>query len=180
MNFCNKNVFFSKKYAIFIYVNVSEGSFDLFAQFQAPFYEFNEINWDNRNRKERFWCIRSLFRSLSFQLVKYCRPPIEGDFPFIGVEEFFIPFERVEKKDSSFDEPFLYLVMRFARGYKKRTSFSASSFIPFKRLKKRAQLALSSFYTPKRFRTAVAGMKIPSPGPLDDRGVLCEDKYRIL
>ena len=35
-------------------------------------------------------------------------------------------------------------------------------------------------YTPKRFRTAVAGMKIPSPGPLDDRGVLCEDKYRIL
>ena len=23
-------------------------------------------------------------------------------------------------------------------------------------------------------------MKIPSPGPLDDRGVLCEDKYRIL
>lgn len=44
MNFCNKNVFFSKKYAIFIYVNVSEGSFDLFAQFQAPFYEFNEIN----------------------------------------------------------------------------------------------------------------------------------------
>ena len=58
---------------------------------------------------------------------------------------------------------FLYPVTRFARGYKKRT-----------------QLALSSFYTPKRFRTAVAGMKIPSPGPLDDRGVLCGDKYRIL
>ena len=52
---------------------------------------------------------------------------------------------------------------RFARGYKKRTCLSTSPF-----------------YTPKRFRTAVAGMKIPSPGPLDDRGVLCEDKYRIL
>ena len=35
----------------------------------------------------------------------------------------------------------------------------------------------SPFYTPKRFRTAVAGMKIPSPGPLDDRGVLCRAKY---
>ena len=38
-------------------------------------------------------------------------------------------------------------------------------------------------YTPKRFRTAVAGMKIPSPGPLDDRGVLCApniDVYRKL
>ena len=46
--------------------------------------------------------------------------------------------------------------------------------------KKRTCLSTSPFYTPKRFRTAVAGMKIPSPGPLDDRGVLCEDKYRIL
>ena len=31
LNFCNKNVFFLKNYAIFIYVNVSEGSFGLFA-----------------------------------------------------------------------------------------------------------------------------------------------------
>ena len=162
MNFCNKNVFFSKKYAIFIYVNVSEGSFDLFAQFQAPFYEFNEINWDNRNRKERFWCIRSLFRSLSFQLVKYCRPPIEGDFPFIGLAGF------------------LYPVSRFARGYKKRTQLALSSFYTAWRGYKKSPAFAELFYTPKRFRTAVAGMKIPSPGPLDDRGVLCEDKYRIL
>ncbi len=40
-------------------------------------------------------------------------------------------------------------------------------------VKKRDLLSQISFYTPKRFRTAVAGMKIPSPGPLDDRGVLC-------
>ena len=70
------------------------------------------------------------------------------------------------KKDASFEASFLYPLTRFACGYKKR-----------------AQLALSSFYTPKRFRTAVAGMKIPSPGPLDDRGVLCApniDVYRKL
>ena len=69
----------------------------------------------------------------------------------------------VTKKNPTFVEFFLYPLSRLACGYKKRT-----------------QLSLSSFYTPKRFRTAVAGMKIPSPGPLDDRGVLCEDKYRIL
>ena len=45
---------------------------------------------------------------------------------------------------------------------------------------KKGPAKLNLFYTPKRFRTAVAGMKIPSPGPLDDRGVLCGDKYRIL
>ena len=49
--------------------------------------------------------------------------------------------------------------------------------------KKKTNLAVDLFYTPKRFRTAVAGMKIPSPGPLDDRGVLCApniDVYRKL
>ena len=60
------------------------------------------------------------------------------------------------KKSPTLRLSFLYPVSRLACGYKKRT-----------------QLSLSSFYTPKRFRTAVAGMKIPSPGPLDDRGVLC-------
>ena len=43
---------------------------------------------------------------------------------------------------------------------------------PFPKNKKRTNLSIGSLYTPKRFRTAVAGMKIPSPGPLDDRGVL--------
>ena len=55
-----------------------------------------------------------------------------------------------------------------------------SFFIPCDAVKKKTNLAVDLLYTPKRFRTAVAGMKIPSPGPLDDRGVLCEDKYRIL
>ena len=50
--------------------------------------------------------------------------------------------------------------------------------VPLKRLKKKGCVFDTSFlYTPKRFRTAVAGMKIPSPGPLDDRGVLCRAKY---
>ena len=51
------------------------------------------------------------------------------------------------------------------------------------RVQKKTHLSMSLFYTPKRFRTAVAGMKIPSPGPLDDRGVLCApniDVYRKL
>ena len=43
--------------------------------------------------------------------------------------------------------------------------------------KKPPPFSESFLYTPKRFRTAVAGMKIPSPGPLDDRGVLCRAKY---
>ena len=149
MNFCNKNVFFSKKYAIFIYVNVSEGSFDLFAQFQAPFYEFNEINRDNRNRKERFWCIRSLFRSLSFQLVKYCRPPFEGDFPFIGGG---YPLCRGYKKSQPCGWSFLYPVSRLACGYKKRTSFSAGSFIPWMGWKKSPAFA-------ELFYTALGGCK---------------------
>ncbi len=64
----------------------------------------------------------------------------------------------------------------------KKPNLSVELFIPFVAvglwIQKRAQLTLSSFYTPKRFRTAVAGMKIPSPGPLDDRGVLVCAKYR--
>ena len=93
----------------------------------------------------------------------------------------FIPFEKVEKKDSSFDEPFLY---RFGR-LQKKTDFSVDLFYTFYRGllvgNEKGLLRSKPFpYTPKRFRTAVAGMKIPSPGPLDDRGVLCEDKYRIL
>ena len=70
----------------------------------------------------------------------------------------FIPCEAVglwvKRKGPSKDEPFL---------------------IPLKRLKKKGCVFDTSFlYTPKRFRTAVAGMKIPSPGPLDDRGDLCD------
>ena len=64
-------------------------------------------------------------------------------------------------------------------GKKRRPFFRMVFLYPFMRFKKTAQLSLSCFYTPKRFWTAVAGMKIPSPRPLDDRGVLCEDKYRI-
>ena len=151
MNFCNKNVFFSKKYAIFIYVNVSEGSFDLFAQYQAPFLRFNEINWDNRNRKERFWCIRSLFRSLSFQLVKYCRPPIEGDFPFIGVEEFFIPFEKVEKKTDFSVDPFYTLCRGLLEGIKKEPNLCWVLFIPLGAVTKKVQLSLNFFIPPSGF-----------------------------
>ena len=73
------------------------------------------------------------------------------------------------------------------RGYKKSPAF-AELFYTLCRgwlvgIKKRTCLSTSPFYTPKRFRTAVAGMKIPSPGPLDDRGVLCApniDVYRKL
>ena len=35
---------------------------------------------------------------------------------------------------------------------------------------KNDQLFVGHFYTPKRTRTAVAGMRIPSPRPLDDGG----------
>ena len=52
----------------------------------------------------------------------------------------------------------LVIMSRFARGCKK----------------KETNLLIGFFRTPKRFRTAVAGMKIPSPGPLDDRGDLCD------
>ena len=148
---------------------------------------------ETRNRKYGFGVFGVYSRSLSFQLVNYCRPQIEGDFPFIGRAAFccsrflyllkgwkkttlrlifFIPFvavglwlqkktnlavdlfytlcrgwlvdtkksptyvelflylKKVEKKDPSFDESFLYPLSRLACGYKKRTNFSAGSFIP--------------------------------------------------
>ena len=52
------------------------------------------------------------------------------------------------------------------------------AYIKVLRIKKRKEpTKVSSFSTPKRTRTAVAGMRIPSPGPLDDRGkwaISCE------
>ena len=89
----------------------------------------------------------------------------------------------MKKKDSSFDEPFLYL------GWvEKKTNLAVDLFYTLCRGllegNEKGLLRSKPFpYTPKRFRTAVAGMKIPSPGPLDDRGVLCApniDVYRKL
>ena len=58
---------------------------------------------------------------------------------------------------------------------KKKTNLMVDLLYPLTRLAcgyiKKQRRKLRCFYTPKRFRTAVAGMKIPSPGPLDDRGV---------
>ena len=68
-------------------------------------------------------------------------------------------------------------------GLKKRAQLALSSFYTAWRGYKKSPAFAELFYTPKRFRTAVAGMKIPSPGPLDDRGVLCApniDVYRKL
>ena len=93
-------------------------------------------------------------KSLSFQLVKYCRPHSEGDFPFIGGR-------------------FWRGLARFTWGYRKTILSNGLPIPALWRFKKTAQLSLSCFYTPKRFWTAVAGMKIPSPRPLDDRGDLC-------
>ena len=109
---------------------------------------------ETRNRKYGFGVFGVYSKSLSFQLVNYCRPQLEGDFPFMGVARLL----AATKKDRLSSRSFLYL----EKGWKKAQPFGWA------------------FYTPKRFRTAVAGMKIPSPGPLDDRGVLCGDKYRIL
>ena len=64
---------------------------------------------------------------------------------------FFFTLDRVEKKTNLTVDLFYTACMRLKKGPAKA----------------------EPFYTPKRFRTAVAGMKIPSPGPLDDRGVLC-------
>ena len=131
---------------------------------------------ETRNRKCGFGVFGVYSKSLSFQLVNYCRPQLEGDFPFMGVARLL----AATKKSPLFSVLFLYL----EKGWKKGPILRLILFIPFVAvglwIQKRAQLTLSSFYTPKRFRTAVAGMKIPSPGPLDDRGVLCGDKYRIL
>ena len=91
------------------------------------------------------------------------------------VVELFKYLDRVEKQSRSFDQLFLYPLSWFARGYKKTEQRMLLCFkYPVGRLKKGTNLLIGSFYTPKRFRTAVAGMKIPSPGPLDDRGDLCD------
>ena len=79
--------------------------------------------------------------------------------------------------------PTLRLVFftRLMAVWKKGPTLRLVLFIPFYAVylwvQKKAQPHGWAFYTPKRFWTAVAGMKIPSPRPLDDRGVLCEDKY---
>ena len=106
---------------------------------------------ETRNRKCGFGVFGVYSKSLSFQLVNYCRPQLEGDFPFFGVRA----CSRQQKR-AQLTLSFLYL----EKGWKKAQPFGWA------------------FYTPKRFRTAVAGMKIPSPGPLDDRGVLVCAKYR--
>ena len=101
---------------------------------------------------------------------------------FLREWDLFIPLWAVAKK-TDFSVDLFYTLCRGLLVGKKKNQLFSWFLYTLDGLKKRAQLALSSFYTPKRFRTAVAGMKIPSPGPLDDRGVLCApniDVYRKL
>ena len=110
---------------------------------------------------------RTRFSASSFYTLKRVEKK-----PNLSVE-LFIPCDAVKKKtDFSVD---LFIPWM---GWKKEPNLRWALFIPWKRLKKKVQQKLNLFYTPKRFRTAVAGMKIPSPGPLDDRGVLVCAKYR--
>ena len=86
---------------------------------------------------------------------------------------------RLIKKLSLSTEPFYTFV---AVDTKSTTRMSGAFRIPFDavgnppdgvfhRKQKGTHRVSSLSYTSKRFRTAVAGMKIPSPGPLDDGGV---------
>ena len=82
---------------------------------------------ETRNRKDGFGVFGVCSKSLSFQLVNYCRPPFEGEVPFIGhaptrgisrlktkkpnlAVELFIPFKKVEKKSPTLRLTFLYPV----------------------------------------------------------------------
>ena len=88
---------------------------------------------ETRNRKYGFGVFGVYSRSLSFQLVNYCRPQIEGDFPFIGRAAFCC-------------SRFLYLL----KGWKK-TTLRLIFFIPFVAvglwLQKKTNLAVDLFYT---------------------------------
>ena len=143
-NFVIKIYTFRKKLVIFI-TDITElirGELWLKSLWKKNYLKNRRYECTNKWKpKVRFLVYMEYYsKSLSFQLVKYCRPHSEGDFPFIG-GRFWRGLLGVKKEDHSFEW---------------------------------------SSYTPKRFWTAVAGMKIPSPRPLDDRGVLCEVKYRIL
>lgn len=77
---------------------------------------------ETRNRKYGFGVFGVYSRSLSFQLVNYCRPQFEGDFPFMEIACLLV----VTKKDQFCSWSFLYPLVTV----KKRTQLTLSSFIP--------------------------------------------------
>ena len=101
---------------------------------------------ETRNRKCGFGVFGVYSKSLSFQLVNYCRPQLEGDFPFMGVARLL----AATKKRAQLTLSSFYTLKRV----EKKPNLSVELFIPFVAvglwIQKRAQLTLSSFYTLKK------------------------------
>ena len=159
MNFCNKNVFFLRKlYYIYLRERI-RGELWFVCNGCKRYLAFKRNKQHNKEPWIRFWCIWSLFKSLSFQLVKYCRPHLRATsrikswdhmlwrmkrnqsfdwFLFV----FLSPLSRLKKRPT-FQSIFFIPWM----GWKKGRFFRSILFIPFVAVEKKANLAVDFFYT---------------------------------
>ena len=108
---------------------------------------------ETRNRKYGFGVFGVYSKSLSFQLVNYCRPQLEGDFPFMGVARLL----AATKKDRLSSRSFLYRL----NAVKKRARFSASSFYTLKKVEKKGPAKAEPFLYPQAVSNRCCGNENP-------------------